>query len=58
MRRANRFREKRRFDMTGFNQPDGSLKDVNFQEDEGSGDEGSGDEEVKMDKKTLAEMEG
>jgi hypothetical protein len=39
--------------MTGFTQPDGSLKDVDFQEDEGSEDE-----EVKMDKKTLAEMEG
>jgi tRNA pseudouridine38-40 synthase len=52
-RRVNPFREKRRFDLTGFTKPDGSMKEVNFQEEEVS--EG---EEEKMDKKKLAEMEG
>jgi tRNA pseudouridine38-40 synthase len=46
-RRANPFKEKRRFDMTGFDEGD----KANLQEE-------ADEEEEKVDKRALAEMEG
>lgn len=52
MRRANPFREKKRFDATSF--PEGQRPAGQAEEDEDEEDE----QEVKLDKKALADMEG
>ena len=55
-RRANPFREKRRFDLTTF--PAGADVGKLMAEEEEKDTEEDAEEEEKLDKKELAEMEG